>query len=297
MHWKELLNLGILTLKVKRVKANNLNFAYYELGKGPLILCLHGFPDTADTWLELIPKLAGLGYRVVAPFMRGYAPTEIPVDHSYTSTDLGSDILALIEALNENEAILIGHDWGALASYAAANMSPGKIKKLITLAIPHPLALRLDLRTLIKARHFITFQFRHRVINQLTRNNFKFLEKIVRRWSPNWAFTEDDLAPVKACFAQAGVPEAALGYYWSFAESLRSRSSASPSRKRSSVPTLTLIGASDGTLSLDVMSNTPQAFTDTYEYHIIPKLGHFLHREAPKIIFDFISDFLSSETH
>lgn len=281
-------------MQVNTIEANHLKFAYYEEGKGPLILCLHGFPDTADTWLDLMPRLATLGFRVVAPFMRGYAPTEIPSSHSYKSSDLGADILGLIDAFEENEAILIGHDWGALASYTAANIASAKVKKLITLAIPHPRAIRSDFRTLLKARHFITFQFRKHAIKQISRKNFKFLNSIYRRWSPDWDFTEDDLAPIKESFAHAGVPEAALGYYWSFAEARRKGSSKNPSRKRTTVPTLTLVGESDGTLNTDVMRNTPEAFTNTYEYHLIPKVGHFLHREAPEIVFNYIRDFLAN---
>jgi pimeloyl-ACP methyl ester carboxylesterase len=83
-------------MKINFLQANGLSFAYYEQGKGPLLLCLHGFPDTADTWLDLIPSLVNAGYRVVAPFMRGYYPTEIPSNASYSSLDLANDVVALI---------------------------------------------------------------------------------------------------------------------------------------------------------------------------------------------------------
>src|SRR5947209_9869516 len=105
---------------VNYIEANGLRFAYFEEGQGPLVLLLHGFPDTAHTWDEVRPALAGAGYRAVSPFMRGYFPTAIPADGKYDSETLGRDALALIEALGEKQAVVVGHDWGASAAYAAA---------------------------------------------------------------------------------------------------------------------------------------------------------------------------------
>ena len=63
---------------MKRIRANGLEFAYLEEGEGPLVLLLHGFPDTARTWSHQMPALAAAGYHAVAPYLRGYPPTEIP---------------------------------------------------------------------------------------------------------------------------------------------------------------------------------------------------------------------------
>ena len=62
---------------VQRVRANGIDFAYLEQGEGPLVLLLHGFPDNARTWSHQMPRLAAAGFRVVAPFLRGYPPTEV----------------------------------------------------------------------------------------------------------------------------------------------------------------------------------------------------------------------------
>src|ERR1700733_14905028 len=112
------------------VDANGLKFAYFEEGKGPLVLLLHGFPDTAHTWDAVRPALAAAGYRAVSPFLRGYAPTEIPTGREYDPDPLGQDGLALIEALGERRAIGVGHDWGATAAYAAASLGPEKVELL-----------------------------------------------------------------------------------------------------------------------------------------------------------------------
>src|SRR5258708_3650864 len=97
---------------IQYVTANGVRFAYLEEGRGPLVLLLHGFPDTPQTWDRARPALAEAGYRAVTPFMRGYAPTEIPHAEAYDSDTLGRDALALIEALGERDAVVVGHDWG-----------------------------------------------------------------------------------------------------------------------------------------------------------------------------------------
>src|SRR6201989_2550038 len=94
------------------VDANGLTFAYLEEGSGPLVLMLHGFPDTAHTWDDLRSRIAAKGYRAVSPFMRGYRPTGVPASDPDQET-LVRDALALIDALGADEAIVIGHDWGA----------------------------------------------------------------------------------------------------------------------------------------------------------------------------------------
>ncbi len=126
------------------IAANGLRFACLAEGPedGPLALLFHGFPDTAHTWSDLLPRLAARGLRAVAPFLRGYHPTSIPADGDYSALALGRDVLGLIEALGRAQATVIGHDWGAYASYAAANLAPERVTRLVTAAIPHPRAGR-----------------------------------------------------------------------------------------------------------------------------------------------------------
>src|SRR6202035_6182760 len=104
------------------VDANGLKFAYLEEGTGPLVLMLHGFPDTAHTWDHLRSRIAAKGYRAVSPFMRGYHPTAIP-DRDADQETLARDVLALVEALGEQSAVLVGHDWGAAAVYGATSIA------------------------------------------------------------------------------------------------------------------------------------------------------------------------------
>ena len=139
------------------VDANGLRFGYLEEGSGPLVLLLHGFPDTAHTWDELRPRIAAEGYRAVSPFMRGYSPSGIP-DRDTDQETLARDPLALIEALGARDAIVIGHDFGASAAYGAAALSPDRVKKLFAIAIPHPATLKPSPKKLWGARHFAVYK-------------------------------------------------------------------------------------------------------------------------------------------
>src|SRR6476660_2820468 len=96
------------------VRANDLEFGVLEAGSGPLALCLHGFPDSAHTWRHVLPLLAQAGYRAVAPFLRGYAPSGVPDDGRYDVGVLAVDAIEFHRALGGDEpGVIIGHDWGA----------------------------------------------------------------------------------------------------------------------------------------------------------------------------------------
>src|SRR5690606_29711112 len=144
------------------IKANNLRFSCLTVGPedGPVALCIHGFPDTAETWFHGIAEgLAEAGYRVVAPNTRGYKPTEIPADQNYGGMALGQDVVCLLEALDADDAVVIGHDWGAMAVYFALGIDSSRIRAAITLDIPHPNALKPSVGLAWAMRHFIRFQF------------------------------------------------------------------------------------------------------------------------------------------
>ena len=120
------------------ITINGVEFAYLTAGDaGPLALCLHGFPDSAYGWRLLLPELAAAGYRAVAPFQRGYAPTAVPADGRYQTGMLSVDANAFHEALgNGKPGVIIGHDWGAPATHGAAVLAPERWSKVVSMAVP-----------------------------------------------------------------------------------------------------------------------------------------------------------------
>jgi len=106
----------------RRITANGLSFTLDEAGEGDTVaLCLHGFPEARIAWADHLPALAGLGWRAVAPDMRGYGDTDRPAARSaYEVQHLIDDVAALFEALGAKKRILIGHDWGGVVAWQVA---------------------------------------------------------------------------------------------------------------------------------------------------------------------------------
>jgi len=114
------------------VDANGIRFHYLTDGQGPLVVLLHGFPQLSYQYRHLVPALARAGYRAVAPDMRGFGDTTRPARIAdYALQTLGEDVAALIDALGESKAHVLGHEWGAIVAAEAALSYPDKIDRLI----------------------------------------------------------------------------------------------------------------------------------------------------------------------
>ena len=273
-------------MSLHSVTANGLRFAYLEWGRGPLVLALHGFPDTPHTWDVIGPALAAKGFRVVAPFTRGYAPTAMPASDT-TTRELGEDVVALISALGEERAHLLGHDWGAEAVYAAAGLAPERVITLTTVGIPHRAAVTPTPMLGWTLRHFVTLRLPGAEA-RFAKHDFAQVEMFLRRWSPTWHFTAEDLAPIKACFREPGSVHGALGYY-------RASSARTPAfmKERVRVPTLCFAGADDPGVQPATFEATRSHFTKDFAVAVIPG-GHFCHRESPDQLVARVGDFLAA---
>lgn len=256
------------------VRANGLSFAFLSEGSGPLVLLLHGFPDTARSWDQVMPAVAAAGFRAVAPFMRGYHPTAIPADGDYETDTLGRDVLALIEALGEKSAIVVGHDWGASAAYAAAALGPDRVKLLVTMGIPHPKSVKPSPRLAWTVRHFLTLRGT-RAAQKVRANDYALVDELWRRWSPAWKnIPASETAEVKRAFAEPGCAEAACAYYSTIRFTLPSSH-----RVPVTVPTVAFAGEHDN-IAPRLYEKARHCFTSSYEVVIVPG-GHFMHREHP----------------
>lgn len=259
------------------VDANGLRFAYFEQGTGPLVLLVHGFPDSAHTWDRTLGEVAKAGFRAVAPFTRGYHPTAIPADGKYDGDTLGRDLLALIEALGEKQAIIVGHDWGALAAYSAASLGPEKLKLLVTVAIPHPRSLKPSPIIAWKIRHMLRLASKGAAA-KLRAGNFAYVDELWRRWSPAWKQIPDsETRAAKDTLAQPGCAEAACTYYRH-----NRPPRIPPSHKlQIKVPTVAFAGEHDGIMEPRRYEKARLCFDKSYEVVQVPG-GHFMHREHPE---------------
>ena len=292
-----------------RFEAAGLSFGALAWGdpSDPLALCLHGYPDTAWTWRGVGPLLAERGWRVVAPFARGYAPTDLAPDGGYQIGALARDAIGAHRALGGDErAVLIGHDWGAAAAYAAGADRPGTFARIVTLAVPPPptlLAPFLHPRTLPARLPLVLRQLRrswYMLFQQLPGISERSLPRLLPRlwadWSPGYDATED-LRHLDDALAGPGRRTAALRYYRALLQPWYRRREYAPEQRHwlgmPSVPMLYLHGENDGCILVAVAEDALDAMPPGSRAMTLPGVGHFLQLEDPVAVAAAIGDFLA----
>jgi Predicted hydrolases or acyltransferases (alpha/beta hydrolase superfamily) len=272
--------------EIHHLTANGLEFAYLAAGPertdAPLVLVLHGFPDTAESFQPLLTALAGAGVRAAAVYQRGYAPSQLAPDGDYSPLTLGRDVLALIEHFGVEQAWLVGHDWGAVAAYAAAAMRPDRVAGVVAASMPHlrRYLLRLSRGQLRASRYMLRFQLPG-AERALARDGFAALDALVRDWSPGWTPPEDWLQRVHAAFAERPRLRAALRYYRALPGALLRGESWSFLLRPMQVPVRLIYGEHDGCMLASGFRGQEHLFAAGFDLVKLPECGHFPHLEAP----------------
>jgi pimeloyl-ACP methyl ester carboxylesterase len=288
------------TISEHTVRANGLEFGYLAAGEGPLALCLHGFPDTAWSWRHLLPALAGAGYRAVAPFMRGYAPTGIPESGVYQTGALSSDAVALHEALGgDADAVVIGHDWGAPTAYGAASLAPDRWCKVVGAAVPPGGAFSRGFLSYDQLqRSWYMFFFQHPLADVVVpMDDLAFIERLWRDWSPGHEPGED-LEHVRAALGAPGNIAAAIGYYRAtLGDGPRDPAFDAAQAATGTMPTQALLylhGAQDGCIGVDIARDAEsELLAPGSRLEVVDGAGHFLQVEQPEVVNRLIVDFLA----
>jgi pimeloyl-ACP methyl ester carboxylesterase len=283
-----------------RVQLPSIELAFIERGQdGPLVLCLHGFPDNATTWLPTLDRLAAQGYRAIAPFMRGYYPSAVAQNGDYSVVTLAQDVLELIEyfgkadAEGKKSAIVIGHDWGGLAAYAAANMAPEKISKLVVAGAPHMHKAPFTFGQLFKSWYVLLFQLPWLPEWLVARNRFRFLDVLYANWSPRWTVNTAHLDSVKASLSATGALPAALGYYRCMLRRMNKANWKIMSRK-TTVPALVFSGQADGSTGRELFNTSAECYEQLRALVKMSGVGHFPHLEEPEAFASEVLAFLKS---
>ena len=275
-----------------------LTFSAQAMGDGPIVLCLHGFPDNARSFRHQLPALAEAGYRAISLTLRGYEPGAIPADGDYTMETIATDILAATESLDTGPVHLIGHDWGAAVAYVATSAAPERFKSLTVMAVPHagrfareglriPKQLRLSWYM-----GFFNIPWLSDWVVQ--RQDYAFIRKLWRDWSPGWQPEPGVLDSVIQTLSQPGVRSAALGYYRAALSIKALLVSAEEAHYPVPVPTLALSGERDGCIASEVFEQlmVAQDFPKGLTFSRIAEAGHFLHQEQPEQVNREILDWL-----
>lgn len=146
----------------RSIQANGLTMHVAEVGSGPLVLLLHGFPELWYSWRHQLPALAAAGYHAVAPDMRGYGRTDRPAEiGSYTQLHVAGDVVGLLDALGEERAVVVGHDWGAPAAWNTALMRPDRVRGVVGLSVPYvprgPASLLAAMRAILGDGFYLSY--------------------------------------------------------------------------------------------------------------------------------------------
>lgn len=291
-----------MTITEGTVEAAGLTFGTLSAGEGPLALCLHGFPDSAWTWRHLLPTLADAGFRAVAPFLRGYAPTDVPDDGLYQSGAVAADAIALHEALGgDGDAVLIGHDWGALAAYSAAGHAPERWRRVVTAAVPPPGTLAEAFFSYDQLRlSWYMFFFQSPLADMaVPMDDLAFIDRLWADWSPGYD-ASDDLPRVKDSLREPANLTAAIGYYRAtLGAGARSpeHDEVEASGARPLIqPTLYLHGRADGCMGADLIDDRllTALSAEGSRVEVLDGCGHFLHLERPDEVNRLIVDFITA---
>jgi pimeloyl-ACP methyl ester carboxylesterase len=282
------------------ISVGDVMYGAFELGSGPLALCAHGFPDTAYTWRHLMPALAACGYRAVAPFQRGYAPTSVPDDGIYQTGALARDANLIHEALGaDSSAVVIGHDWGARTAYGCAGGAPDRWCRVVAMAVPPGPSLATAFVSNFSQlkKSWYMFFFQHGLSDFIvSHNDLSFIEHLWNDWSPGFDASVD-MAHVRAAL---GTPEnlaAALGYYRATLgagktdpalDDIQAAVNAYPAQ-----PTLYLHGANDGCVGAEIAAASAAEAPANVRYETVMDAGHFLQLEQPTVVNELITEFLA----
>lgn len=276
---------------------------------GPIALCLHGFPDTAYGFRKLAPHLVAAGYRVIAPFMRGYVPSSLPADGSQHIGAVMDDALQVLAASNPTGAdVVIGHDWGAIAATGLAAMPDSPFVKAVVMSVPPSAALRPGgdrkianrgrLLRLLPVQFLRSWYISYFQLPFLPERSSSWIVPLLwRRWSPGYNAAED-LRHVDAAIGSPDRWRAALGTYRATIRNTRPPARYAELQKLwlepPRLPTLYLHGVDDGCMTPEFTPWVAGVLPPGSDVALVEHAGHFLQLEQPDVVGRQIVAFLSA---
>ena len=265
-----------------RVDVGGVGLEVSSVGTGPAVLLLHGFPDSHELWRHQVPALAAVGFRVIAPDLRGFGASHRPGGYGL-GAHVG-DMLGLLDRLGVPEAHVVGHDWGAALGWRLAAVAPDRVRSLAALSVGHPAAFAgAGLGQREKSWYMLLFQFEGVAEQWLSADDFANF----RAWSGH-----PDADAVIARLAEPGALTAALGIY---------RDSLPPSRLVAPPPALPPITApvlgvwssADRFLLEEPMVASGAYVTGPWTYARVQDAGHWMQLDRPDAVNQLLLEFLT----
>lgn len=299
------------------------NLGYCEISgreeNSETIIFVHGFPDTLHTWQHVMPRVhAATGARCIALALPGYLPSDIPTiadrtnrrqalgrtDRSvcdekivFCMSDVGQDLLEFIDVVQSDKTkhvILVGHDWGAYAVYAAASLDQingaRRVARVVGIAVVPPRAISFSVKLLWTGRHFAYFNSPFDQVAGTKANDFAYIDELYARWSPKWSVPATETQQIKQDFADDARLGAAIQYY----HSMRATDELSQvlQARRWEIPFLYFGGDADGVASVALHRDAAKQMNSSAPFArvvIVRDAGHWVHREKPET---FVSELI-----
>ena len=255
-------------------------------GDGPLVVLLHGFPESRRAWKRQLSALAHAGFRAVAPDLRGYGDSPKPKDvDAYVVTELVADVAELIESMSSVPVVVVGHDWGAVVAWNLAMIRPDLVRKLVILSVPHPAAIKRELQRSTRQKLKLLYQvfFRLPLLPELFMRVFG---RFVLHRTGN--FTREESAEYKREW-RSSLPTM-MNYYRAIP---KSRGLLRKLFRRIETPTLILWGEREPVFHAAALENLDEWVTNV-RIERIPRAGHFLATDAPDEVSRLLIDFAVS---
>jgi pimeloyl-ACP methyl ester carboxylesterase len=279
-----------MTLRQLPVQASGLVFDVDVDGTpgAPLVLLLHGFPQTSHSWRHQLPALAVAGYFAAAPNQRGYSPQARPVDAGqYATYKLLADAQGIARALGYERYHLVGHDWGGQLAWLMATRFADEIDSLTVLSRPHPAAfaqaMKADPAQAERSRHHRSFQDAD-AAHRLLADDAKALRGLLRHQGVPAEAIEAYLARL----GEFAALDAAINWYRA------ATGLALAEVPAVALPTMYLWGDQDATVGRPAAEATAACVTGPYRFEVLPGVGHFLTDQAPEQVTRLLLQHLQS---
>jgi pimeloyl-ACP methyl ester carboxylesterase len=265
-----------------RMLSGRAGIGVWEVGKGKPVLCIHGFPDHAISFRPLAERIARAGYMAVCPALPGYWPSDAVGDDDYRVSEIAKDMLSVLDALEAERSVVVGHDWGAEVAYYLGAHHADRLAGIVALSAPHPAGFQIR-RTVFSEQQsawyalFLAFSPGARDIASAS----TWLTALAQSWSPG--FFWDDWPAIVSMIARPEVMHAVCRYYY---DDLSSALSHAVVR----VPATVIHGGQDGALSPTIFAGLDKWFGAGVVQHLLPTCGHWPHLEYPEDVYPMVLD-------
>jgi len=275
-----------LSAITQTVEVEGLSFPYFDLGEGPTVLLLHGFPDSKYLWRHQLEPLAEAGFRVIAPDLRGFGDAPRPEGvEAYRIPNILADLVGLLDALEVEKAHIVGHDWGGTIAWLFAGSFPERSLSVTGLTVGAPGSPgRRVLPQLEKMWYIFFFQNEGPAEEWLRRDDWQGLRKWTREkgdWEYNIGLLERE-----------GALTAGLNWYRANFTPASLNSKSSPPRIK--VPAMGIAAEDDAYLLENHVKNSDAMIDSSWRYHLMEDASHWLMLDQPDQFNEWLIDFLKS---